>query len=297
MVFYYLSFLAMIVTTFQTLQVRYDYRDFRVWSGLFLSYSGGSLNAEEAEFQFIRNNLKPFGQYFLSLLIHLIIYPTISDQWIPQSEITVIAFSLTFISMVTFMHKDNKYPDLLLLFNFGINVLARYPYESDAVVTQGWRFLDLNFPSFVSYVIGNGIEFCLNFRALFFLVIPTCFVKIAIRDNGRGIYKYLIPHCLTLSWLQIIIISSKGATMFGLLRGTLALVGMVLFLPLAGLATFVLPILAMVNYVYESDYFMSLIFMTTFGVCVVVSSWILSMTKYSKYLTYLQVNQNNIPFK
>lgn len=285
------SFVAMIITTFQMLQASRDFQDFRVWSGLFLTYSGGSLNAEQAEFQFIRNNLKPYGHFFIALLTNLIVYPLIAEQWIPQSEITVIAFCLTFMTLLTFMIKERsrRFPDFLLLFSFAVNVLAKYPYETDPVVTQGWRFLDLKIPTFASYIIGNGIEFCLNFRLMFYIVIPIIFVYIAARQRWRGTYKFLIPHCVTLSWLQIVIINSQGATMFGLLRGTLALVGIVLFLPLVGLTTVLLPAAAVAKWLVVNN------FVFSFAVFVVIASaglgisWLLSQTRYSKYVGLLQI--------
>jgi wolfamin len=111
-------------------------------------------------------------------------------------------------------------------------VLAKYPYETDTVVSKGWRFLDLHVPTFASYVIGkwniflssiiyiilteyinvlgNGVEFCLNFRALFYLILPAIMVKMAARNNWRGIYTDLIPHCMTLSWWQMALVASQG---------------------------------------------------------------------------------------
>jgi wolfamin len=120
---------------------------------------------------------------------------------------------------------------LIALLSFCVNVLAKYPYETDMVVSKGWRFLDLHVPTFASYVIGkyvckiffkilfydyfnflpgNGVEFCLNFRALFYLILPTIMVKMAARNNWRGIYTDLIPHCMTLSWWQMALVASQG---------------------------------------------------------------------------------------
>lgn len=251
MALYYASFCVMVISTFQMLHRRREFIDFQVWSQLFLSYSGGNLNPEEAEYQYCSSKLRPYGHFFLALLINLVVYPHIAPQWTPQSEFTILAFFLTILTLYAFM--DNKrIPDFLALFSFAVHVLAKYPYETDAVVRQGWRFLDIRIPTFASYVVGNGIEFCLNFRVVFYLLIPAIFAKIAARDNWRGTYKTLIPHCVTLSWWQMAVISSQGATWYGLIRSTLALVGLVLFLPLAGLATILLPVAAVVKYLADS---------------------------------------------
>lgn len=291
MLVYYITFIVLIITTFQMLQSKRDFLDFRVWSGLFISYSGGSLNANEAEFQFIRNNLKPYGHFFLALLINLLVYPLIAEQWIPQSELTIVAFCLTFMTLLGFMSKkqNNKTTfDALVLFSFAVNVIAKYPYETDPVVTQGWRFLDLKVPTFASYVVGNGVEFCMNFRLLFYIFIPVLFIQLAARDNWRGTYKVLIPHCVTLSWLQLVIISSQGATMFGLLRGTLALVGFVLFLPLVGLATIILPAIALAKWLTNNITYSIAVFFCFWSAGLLVC-WIIAKSRYKKYASVVQI--------
>ncbi|XP_076631079.1 wolframin ER transmembrane glycoprotein wfs1 [Colletes latitarsis] len=292
MALYYLSFVVMVIATFQILQRKREFNNFRVWSGLFLSYSGGNLNPEEAEYQYCCNNLKPYGHFFLALLVNLMTYPIIAHQWTPQSEFTIIAVALTLVTLMNFLWKESsKFPDFLALFSFGVHVLAKYPYEMDIVVAQGWRFLDIRVPTFASYVVGNGIEFCLNFRAVFYLLIPAVFAKMAAQDNWRGTYQTLIPHCVTLSWWQIAIFSSQGATWYGLIRGALALVGMVLFLPLAGLASIILPIVAAAKYLSESDLAMRVAVTALLGGTPFLASWYIRKTRIPKFNWIITVIQ------
>lgn len=219
---YYSSFFFMIVSTLQMLQTQREYSDFRVWSRLFLRYDrDGNLNTDDAEFEFCKKNLRPYGLYFLSLLFNLVVYPFISEVWIPQSECAIISFALTFLTLYAFHERTSKKIDFLILFSFAINVLAKYPYETDGVVRQTWRFLDIELPTlqsyglpcFVSQIVGNGVEFCLNFRGFFYLLIPGIFFKMASRDNWRGTYKVLIPHCVTLSWWQVSFLPHKCTCM------------------------------------------------------------------------------------
>lgn len=288
---YYASFIVMFCTTFQMLQNQRAFIDFRLWSGLFICYSGGSLNAEEMEHQYIRNNLKPYGHFFLALLVNLVIYPIISEQWIPQSELTIVAFLLTFMTLIGFMPKSRSKTvfDTLVLFSFAINVLAKYPYETDPVVAQGWRFLELKVPTFPSYVIGNGIEFCITFKFILYACIPLIFLKIASRQNWKGTYQVLIPHCVTLSWLQICIISSQGATMFGFLRGTLALVGFVLFLPLVGLTSVILPVVALTKWIITSNLIYTICIFVVLSIIGIGICYICALTRYRKYTAVIQI--------
>ncbi|GLH03547.1 Wolframin [Gryllus bimaculatus] len=251
MIAYCISFIVMVVSTFQMIHRKREFHDFRKWSCLFISYSGGNLNPEEAEYQYCSKNLRPYVHFFVALLVNLLIYPVIAAYWTPQTELTVIAFFLTLLTLYAFMD-NRKFPDFLALFSFAVNILAKYPYETDAVVTQGWRFLDVRIPTFASYVVGNGVEFCLNFRAVFYLLIPAIFVKMASRDKWRGTYKTLIPHCVTLSWWQVAVICSQGATWYALIRSTLAMVGLILIVPLAGLGMIILPVFAVGKYLANS---------------------------------------------
>lgn len=291
MLLYYITFVIMICSTFQMLQNQREFVDFRLWSGLFICYSGGSLNSNETEYQYIRNHMKPYGHFFLSLLVNLFVYSFISEQWIPQSELTIISFLLTFMTLLGFMPKarSKNVLDMSVLFSFAVNVLAKYPYETDPVVTQGWRFLELNIPTFPSYIVGNGIEFCINFRFVLFALIPVIFLKIARSQNWRGTYKTLIPHCVTLSWLQVCIISSQGATMFGFLRGTLALVGVVLFLPLVGITSVILPVAALTKWVITSNFIYTIcifIILSTLGIGI---CYVCAQTRYKKYTAIIQI--------
>ncbi|KRT79249.1 hypothetical protein AMK59_8674 [Oryctes borbonicus] len=298
LVLYYVTFFIMVLTTFQVLQTKREYYDFRVWSGLFITYSGGSMNVEEAEFQYIRNNLKPCGHFFISLLMNLVLYPIIAEQYLLQSELTVVAFCLTFMTLFGFMYRKRSkiIYDGLILFSFAINVLAKYPYETDPVVTRGWRFIDLKIPTFASYIIGNGIEFCINFRVLLYAFIPVLFLRISCRQKWRGTYKYFIPHCITLSWLQIVIISSQGATMFGLLRSTLALVGFVLFLPLVGLTTIFLPAAALTRWMVSTNFIYTLGLFLTFATVGFLICSALARTVYRKYTALFQILFSAISF-
>jgi len=84
-------------------------------------------------------------------------------------------------------------------------------------------------------------------------------VKMAARNNWRGIYTDLIPHCMTLSWWQMALVASQGtsqklirstftiypfilivfffieSTWYGLVRSILALVCVFILFPITGI--------------------------------------------------------------
>lgn len=285
LVLYYASFIAMVICTFKMLHAKRQFIDFRKWSGLFLRYSDGNLSPDESENLFVRNNLGPLLQFFLALFINLFVYPFIATQWVPFSEFCVLSFVLMFLTLFSFGANGTPYPDLLALASFAINVLAKYPYEKDTVVHRGWRFLDLHIQSYPSYILGNSIEFCLNARVFLSLLIPV----VLFFMTRRGFMRYTLPHCVTLSWLQMFIMCSHGCTTYGLIRGTLALVCSLLFVPLIGVVTLTLPIFAFLQCITLSRIFYAASVVVGIGFSLAVTCALAKIDATKKYVTPFQV--------
>ncbi|XP_075147752.1 wolframin ER transmembrane glycoprotein wfs1 [Haematobia irritans] len=288
--FYYLCWCTMIWSTCKMLKTKHDFIDFRIWSGLFLSYGDHNIEADISENRFLRNNMQPYLYFFCAFIGNFLVYPIISPEWLPHSELTIVAGIFVFFSMLAFMYSTQRFPDWVFLISFGVNVLAKYPYEMDDVVTTGWRFLDLKVPTFCSFVIGNGIEFCLNCRTALYLLIPIFLVHLAKRSNWHGTYTHLIPHCVTLSWLQLCITSAQSATMFGVVRATLGLAGVLLFLPLFGLVSLLIPVFVVVEWLGFTNPNIRLGSTVVASILAVLGSCFLAINRTTqKYVTVLQV--------
>ena len=287
---YYISLLVMVVSSFKMLKSKHEFIDFRIWSGLFLSYDEG-VDSTQSENLYLRNNMKPFLWFFISFGVNLMIYPLIADQWLPHSEITIVAFILTFVTMFCFMSTAaHQVPDLMVLLSFAVNVLAKYPYENDSIVSNKWRFLDLKIPGFSTFVIGSGIEFSMNSRGVLYLMIPVFMFFLAKRRNWRGIYQFLFPHCVTLAWLQISIISAQSSTTFGLIRSSLGLAGIFLFLPLFGLVTLLIPVFAAVEWLSLTDSTNRIFVTISTSIIAIAGSCFMAISnRTGKYVTFVQI--------
>lgn len=289
-VIYHVSLFVMIVSTLKMFKSKHRYDDFRIWSQLFLSFDQQfDTNAENA---FLRKELQPYFIYFSAFFVNVIVSPTIPLDWRMSSEVTIVSFILLFVTLFIFMYNNrNPCPDLLVLLSFGINVLVKYPFEIDAEMWSNWLIFDLKVPTLAPFPLGHGIEFCFNCRGLLYLLIPGLLVIIAHRHNWHGTYQSLIPHCVTLSWLQICIISSQSATMFEMVRGTLTLAGLLFCLPLFGLVTLMIPVfvtvesLALTNAVHRLVASVSIA-----GIALIASCLLASYRRTKKYVTVLQVS-------
>ncbi|KAH8278906.1 hypothetical protein KR018_010963 [Drosophila ironensis] len=288
---YYVSLGVMVWATCKMLKTKQQFVDFRIWSGLFLSYGDHNIEPDIAEQRFLRNNMKPYLYYFCAFICNLIVYPLVTDAWLPHSELTFVSGAFTFLTMGVSMYANSHLlPDWLVIVSFAVNVLAKYPYEMDEVVSTRWRFLDLRVPTFSSFVIGNGIEFCLNCRTALYLFIPLLLAMLAKRSRWHGVYTYLIPHCVTLSWLQVCIATSQSATMFGVMRASLGLAGIVLFLPLFGIVALLVPVFVAIDSLGLASE--QLRWGSTAIACglVVVLSCVLALNRATqKYITMLQL--------
>lgn len=75
--------------------------------------------------------------------------------------------------------------DVLSLLSFMLYVIAKYPYKTDSVVNLGWRFVDIHFPTFMTYIIGkftlqvDPILFRINYK----LDEKICFLSVSIFIN------------------------------------------------------------------------------------------------------------------
>ncbi|XP_011208584.2 wolframin [Bactrocera dorsalis] len=288
---YYLCLAIMICSTCKMLKTKQDFIDFRIWSGLFLSYGDHNVEATISENLFLKNNLKPYLYFFCAFIGNLMVSPLIANGWLAHSELTIVSCIFGLASLVMFMYSSvRRFPDWIVLISFAVNVLAKYPYEMDDVVTTGWRFLDLKVPTFCSFVIGNGIEFCLNCRTALYLLIPGFLIHLAARNNWHGIYTHLIPHCVTLSWLQLCITASQSATMFGMIRATLGLAGILLFLPLFGLVSLLIPVFVIIDWMGFTDPGVRLGSTLVAAIFVLLGSCFLALHRTTqKYVTIIQV--------
>lgn len=113
---------------------------------------------------------------------------------------------------------------------------------------------------------------------------------LAKRRQWHGIVQFLIPHCVTLAWLQITIISSQSATTFGLVRSALGLAGVLLFLPLFGLVTLLIPVFAAVEWLSLTDTTNRIFVTISTSIIAIIGSCFMAISnRTGKYVTVVQI--------
>lgn len=291
---YLLTIMIMVVTTFRMLKARHDFIDFRLWSGLFQHFGRElALYRENTEAQFLRNNLRPYIYFFVALIANVLLRPIVKHELLPNAEIAVVALCLAFVTLLVFMcctnnqHKLYFFPNVIILLSLLVNVLAKY----ENVMDGSWEMLDSLFPAGYGHKIGNsGIELRLNFKALIYLLTPVVLLQIASFDKWRGIYKYLVPHCVTLSWLQLGMSYAQDSTLFGLVRASVELVSTAFFLPLLGLATMLLPVLTAVEAFLIDQKVKIISFVVVATTIIILYGYLSHSRRWNKWLLPIQVN-------
>lgn len=298
---YLLTVMLMILATFTMLKARHDFIDFRLWSGLFQHFGRElALYRENTEAQFLRNNLKPYLYFFMALTCNVLVRPLVLHDLLPYAEITIISLSLAFVTAIVFMCSSSGgcsggnapnhfFPNVFIVVSLAMNVLAKYPYDIENVMDSSWEMFDTILPSGYGHKFASGIELRLNFKALFYLLIPIVLVQIGSLEKWRGIYKYLVPHCVTLSWLQFGISYAQDSTMLGLVRASMELLCTVLFLPLVGLATMLLPVLTAVEAFLIDQKVKIFAFVIVATTLMILCGYLSSSRRWSKLFLPIQV--------
>lgn len=282
---FYASLIIMIIASCKMLKSKHQFIDFRIWSGLFLSYND-RVYADESESLFLRKNLQPYVWFFLSFATNLMVYPLLNDQWLPHSEITVVGVVLTFVTLICFIRTSGKIIDLTVFLSFTLNIFAKYPYDLDSFMSNKYRLMKL---SETSFMLASGIELTMNYRGLLYVAISFLMLLLARRENWRGIYQFLFPHCVTLAWLQIAIINSQSATAFALIRSALGVVGIFFFVPIFGLLTLLIPVLAGVEFIAVKDSTNRIFITISTTLIAIVTSFMAASRRSSRYVTYVQI--------
>lgn len=295
---YLISIVVMVIATLRMLQSRHEFMDFRLWYGLFQHFGGElALYRDVQESNFLRKNLRPYLFFFVALLASLLLRPVVKSELLPCAEIAIVALSLAFLSALVFMccsvprqsSRRSLFPNVLIVLSLLANVLAKYPYD---IVESSWQLFDSLILPF-GHSITSGIELRLNFTGVFYLLIPVLLIQIASMEKWRGVYKYLIPHLVTLTWMQIGMAYAHDSTLLGLLRAIAELMTTVLFLPLLGLATMMLPLLTAVEAFLIDQRLKIIAFIVLATTLVIVYGYLSSSHKWSKWLVPIQVTSGS----
>lgn len=252
---YYISFIIMTVTSFHIFEIHKTYKHYTIWADLFHYHSDGLLDSEKNQHDFLAKNTAHQKMFFAAFIIHLALNPFIFKFWIPLAEIAILSLYLsitTFVNHVSTI-SHNSYTSSLMISSCILNVFARYPYINDSFMNKGWTKYKLDINNSANTILGSKLEFNLNCKAILYAIIPGILVILSKIKNWHGLYFYLLPHCITLSWLQLFILNAEFITLNGILRTAIIFMTITYFWRVCQLFGIILPLLAIDNFLNIQD--------------------------------------------
>jgi wolfamin len=280
---YYVSLFTMIFATFNMLRSKHQFIEFKIWSGLFLSFNE-NVYAEDSENLYMRKSMIPYLWFFFAFIINMMLFPFIENDWRFASEIATVSLIFFLGTFVCFMFTSSHNPDFVVVLSIFLNIFAKYPHKNLKASTIDWTFIDWKIP-----LIGY-IDISLNLRAILYVGISFCMLILARRNAWQGIYQHFFPHAVTLTWLQIFLNNLHSATTFGLIRSSVVITAILFFLPIVGLATLLIPTFLIIEWLSITD-FTNRILITFFtSVIAITGSVLLAFSNRArKYVTSMQI--------
>ncbi|KAM5271928.1 wolframin [Ctenodactylus gundi] len=227
LVVFYLSFVSMVICTLKVFQDSKAWENFRALTDLLLRFEP-NLDVEQAEVNFGWNHLEPYAHFLLSVVFVIFSFPLASRDWIPCSELAVIAAFFTVTSYVSLSSSAEPYTRRALVTEAAaglLSLLPTLPVESRHLLLLGQTLLTVPVGHFV--VLNVSLP-CLLYIYLFYL-----FFRMAQLRHFKGTYCYLVPYLVCFMWCELSVVFLLESTGLGLVRAS---VGYFLFL-------FALPIL------------------------------------------------------
>ncbi|XP_069782061.1 wolframin isoform X2 [Narcine bancroftii] len=227
LVIFYLSFFSMVICTLKVFQDSKAWDNFRVMTDLLLRFEP-DLDVEQAEVNFSWSHLEPHVHFMLSVFFVILSFPVADRDWIPCSELSVIAIFFLITSYMSLSTCAEPYTRWALITEIGWSVLGFFRSLPD-----NWYYLSVIGKDFASISLGKNFVLNISFPCFLYCLLFCLLIRMAQLRNFKGTYCYLIPYLVCFMWCELAVHLLKISTGLGLIRAS---VGYFLFL-------FALPIL------------------------------------------------------
>ncbi|XP_006893690.1 PREDICTED: wolframin [Elephantulus edwardii] len=228
LVVFYLSFFSMVICTLKVFQDSRAWESFRTLTDLLLRFEPG-LDVEQAEGNFGWNHLEPYVHFLLSVFFVIFSFPVASRDWVPCSELALVAIFFTVTSYASLGTSAEPYTRRALATEVAAGLLSLLP-----ALPVDWPPLQLLGQTLVRMPLGQLVVLNVSVPCLFYLHLLYCFFRMAQLRHFKGTYCYLVPYLVCFMWCELAVVLLLQSTGLGLVRAS---IGYLLFL-------FALPVLA-----------------------------------------------------
>lgn len=246
LVFFYLSFVSMVICTLKVFQDSKAWENFRTLTDLLLRFEP-DLDVDQAEVNFGWNHLEPYAHFLLSVVFVIFSFPLASKDWIPCSELAVIAAFFTVTSYMSLSSSAEPYTRRALVTEVAAGLLSLLP-----TLPLDGHYLKMLGQTFYTVPVGHFVTLNISLPCVLYIHLLYLFFRMAQLRSFKGVYCYLVPYLVCFMWCELTVVILLESTGLGLVRAS---IGYFLFL-------FALPILvaglALMGVVQFTRWFVSL---------------------------------------
>lgn len=227
--FFYFSFLAMVVCTLQMFYSMKKLNDIRAMGGMLQKFSD-TLDTDSAESMYTWHSLTPYWMFFVSLLVGVFAFSMADKNWIPCSELAVLAL---FFFASCFIGLSNEY-DHLVIISVVCSFVGSLPtfIEGFPEIPVLSQLVSLLFGSWLVVEIHPDIHVHMGIPAIMYIIVPVVFIRMAMKHSWEGTYRVLVPHLVCFFWYQVAVLYFTHSTWWGLVRGSVGWIMAIVLLPL-----------------------------------------------------------------
>ncbi|CAH1786851.1 unnamed protein product [Owenia fusiformis] len=227
---FYMSLGVMITSTLQMFKARRRTRSLTNWSNVLTRFQ--SSVAEDTESKFRWSSMRPYWSFFIGLMGLVITFSMTDKGWIPCSELSMISF---FLSACCFTALSDHH-DHFAIAAMVLELISNISSFIDKVPENHWatETLEILVTSWYKIEVYDGTYIDISVPSVSYMLIGLTFLRLAMMNNGQGVYKRLIPHLVCFFWWQVGVMLYRYATWFGFARACVGWLTILLLLPLFG---------------------------------------------------------------
>ncbi|ELT98538.1 hypothetical protein CAPTEDRAFT_205743 [Capitella teleta] len=226
---FYISFIVMLVCTLQMLYGKKKLKDVKALAELLNRFSD-TIHTETAASMYSWSSLTPYLSFFVALLFSVMSLSMADRTWVPCSEFTLVSLLLTIASFFALSDKFDYLSILSILFD-NISMLPQV-IEGIPYIPGVYHIIQIFAGSWYSIEILPDLQIHFGLPSLAYLLVPVLFIRMALKDSGRGTYRVLIPHLVCFFWWRMSMSFYRYSTWVGLIRASVGWVSAVVFLPI-----------------------------------------------------------------
>ncbi|GCB71367.1 wolframin isoform X1 [Scyliorhinus torazame] len=267
LVIFYLSFISMVICTLKVFQDSKAWDNFRTMTDLLLRFEP-DLDVEQAEVNFSWSHLEPHIHFMLSVFFVILSFPMADKDWIPCSELAVIAIFFLITSYMSLSTSAEPYTRRALIAEAACSIIG-FLHS----LPESWSYLRIFGEPYVSIPIGNNFILNIGIPCFLYFFLFYLFFRMAQLRNFKGTYCYLIPYLVCFMWCELAVELLRTSTGLGLVRASVGYFLFLFALPILLLGVALMFVIQLIKWLISMELIKILVTLTLCSIPVILHMW------------------------